>query len=305
MKRKHFTYLTGILTGLLLFTSCDEDHLTPSGATDNFFTVPEGLTDEVSELRRQFYDKNHLHLIFNDTLSKESIGKDAFGNDIWKVETVDLNYNLTSNSNKTINIEYFSDAASMKSAIALVERFVLPHIKGGKLQPYSIMLVKSIETEDRYGDMESVYAVNNMRCLAIAAGEWLEAEYEEERAAMGKDILITLVSGKFNSNSEEADPFYEPSKEYYGEYISDYIPDWNRNKEDIYDFGMLRYSPDWWDDDPHYDSFILSSSDFSDFFNAVMNQTEEDFTNQYAGYPIIMEKYHLMKDIITGLGYIF
>lgn len=302
MKRRNIIHsIIGSFIILFLLGACSEDELTPSGANDNKFAVPEGQNDAVSKLRKEFHDKNNIHLLFTDTLKREYIGKDAFGDDVWAVETVDLTYNLTASSGDNLSLEYLDEEEEMKNAIELVEKQILPHI-GGSMLPYSILLVKSIQRTDSYGDIEDLAVQTNMRCLAIAVGEWLDMD-EDEQAEQGQDILIELIQNKFSYTSDAAEPFLAFCNDLYYEDIIDYIPDWDRNIEDIYELGMLSYGKDW--DSPEWDWFVADRNDFNEFFNAVMRRTEEDFAEEYGNYPIIMQKYRIMRDTIIELGYKF
>lgn len=296
--------LLGCFAGVLMFTACSEEELTPSGANDNPFAVPAEQSDETSQIRREFYEHNNIHLLFSDVLRKEYMGKDANGNDIWKEETLDLDYNLTSDAGKDMELIFIEEPEAQREAAALVEKYILPHLaKGGSLLPYSILLVNVIQQEDRYGDMEDVDVYANMRCLAISAGEWLEMD-EDEQEEHAKTILQALIQSKFDYTSEAAEPFLAYCEDMYNEDIVDFIPDWDRNIEDIYALGMLDYSEDW-GDDPSYDWFISAKNDFADFFDEVMNGSEEEFRADYGEYPILIQKYEVMKNTIIDLGYIF
>lgn len=303
MKRTNITFTFCCLIGMLFLAACSEDELTPSGANDNPFAIQEGSNDPVSVLRRQFFDDHKIHLLFNDTLRKEYGGKDAFDQDFWTVETLAPGYNLTAyRDNLHYELLSAADIDAMEKGIVLVEQNILPHISG-KMIPYSIFLVKTLEQEDRYDDYEPADAYLNMRTLIIPVDEWIAMD-EEEQKEHASGILKAIVSNKFNDRSDEAAPFFAYCQDYYYKTIMDVIPDWDRNIEDIYNLGMMTYYEDYWGD-LEYDEFRSSSRDFTDFFDAVMNRSEEDFAEEFGDYPIIMQKYHLMKETITNLGYIF
>ncbi len=304
MKRTNITFTFCCLIGMLFLAACSEDELTPSGANDNPFAIQEGSNDPVSVLRRQFFDDHKIHLLFNDTLRKEYGGKDAFNQDFWTVETLAPGYNLTAyRDNLHYELLSTTDINMMKNGIELVERHILSHISG-KMLPYSILLVQTLEQDENgHGNYKPIDAFTNMRTVIIPVGEWIEMN-EEEQKEHSSVILSALIASKYNNRSEEAKPFFAYCEDYYYETIMDVIPDWNRNIEDIYRLGMLSYYEDYWGD-LEYDEFRSSSGDFNDFFDAVMNRSEEDFAEEFGDYPIIMQKYHLMKETITNLGYIF
>ncbi|MDE6448896.1 MAG: hypothetical protein K2L41_02300, partial [Muribaculaceae bacterium] len=83
------------------------------------------------------------------------------------------------------------------------------------------------------------------------------------------------------------------------------IEDWEGgDMESIYSLGFLSYDEDW-RGRPHYDEFNGTKNDFDDFFNALFDRSEDDFTAEYGNYPIIMEKYRFMKELIEKTGYKF
>lgn len=305
MKKIYYTLL--VFVGLTLLAACDkEETLEPSGANDNFFRMPDDRQDAEAALCRDFLEKNGIYLLCNDTLRKEYLGKDAYGDDRWQVELVDFDYNLTSLGDQKATYDFLETMEEKRKAAKLIEDEILPHIEGGALAPYSILLLNSLEKySSEEWEVVPAKTINCMRCLGIAVGEWMALENEEEREAYKKEVLVDLISAKFNSSSEEADPFYEVSNEYYGEYLSEIVEDWDRNIEDVYALGFLSFTEDYWDDDPDYDYLPYDTGDFKAYFNAVMGRSEEDFVSQYGNYPVVMNKYYIIRNIIIGLGYKF
>ena len=85
-----------LFLSLLLGACTKEDALEPTGANDDYFTVPATATDPESVMRREFYEETGVHLLFNDTLRHEQRGTFEDGNPRWYTETVDLGYSMTS-----------------------------------------------------------------------------------------------------------------------------------------------------------------------------------------------------------------
>jgi len=59
-----------LFLSLLLGACTKEDALEPTGANDDYFTVPATATDPESVMRREFYEETGVHLLFNDTLRR-------------------------------------------------------------------------------------------------------------------------------------------------------------------------------------------------------------------------------------------
>lgn len=61
-----------LFLSLLLGACTKEDALEPTGANDDYFTVPATATDPESVMRREFYEETGVHLLFNDTRATSS-----------------------------------------------------------------------------------------------------------------------------------------------------------------------------------------------------------------------------------------
>ena len=59
-------------------------------------SISPDATDPGSVLRREFRERNEIHLLFNDTLCHEQQGTNTEGIPIWYTEILDLSYSLTS-----------------------------------------------------------------------------------------------------------------------------------------------------------------------------------------------------------------
>lgn len=302
---KKIIYGLGLASLCMILIACSkEDDPQPSGIYDNAFAVPDDATDETSILCRNFHERTGIYLLFNDTLSRQLIGKDPYGKDIWKVETVDFNYNLTSDAGETYRFSYIEKLDGMRSVIDFLENRIIPHLGDGILRPYSILPFGKIETYSRRKWKEIDFA-NCMRCLGLNMRTIVEGASEEELDDYANTLLKAIVSARFNYSSDEAEAFLEISDKYYWEIISDHI-DWDRDyPEDVYNLGFMDYTPDFWEDAPAYDEFIGPDDDFNMFFSAVMEMDEDEFLDQWGEYPVIVQKYRLMKNIIIGLGYEF
>lgn len=290
------------------FVACsDEEEIpTPSGANDDFFSVPADATDPESVLRREFHKETGIHLLFSDVLRSTVVGKDADGNDIIKNETIDFAWNLTSYDDYLFyDIVPITDIDDQRKAVNLFKDNVMPHIQGSSMLPYSVMIVDDLQTRE-YEDDPGEYAVTMScwRCLAVNAGGWIYAETPEEIAEHTATICKNLVTTKFSNRSDAAKKWMLISDEYYWEYIVDYIEDWDRDITKIYELGFLDYYEDW-RGRPNRDEFPSSYNDFDTYFIYMFRMSKEEFTSKYGEYPIIMQKYNAMREAIEATGYKF
>jgi hypothetical protein len=51
-------------------------------------------------------------------------------------------------------------------------------------------------------------------------------------------------------------------------------------------------------------TYPTQADDLSSFVKLVTTKTEDEVKLQYGSYPIVMEKYYAMRNILSTLGYI-
>lgn len=296
MKRIHLLYLLALLFGMTAVMSCSdsEEALTPSNAQDDFFSVPEGADDPVSLLRKDFHEKYGMHLLFNDTLRTQP-----------KTETIDFNYALSDYGSAYFCFEYLdNDIQTLTTATSTFEEKIMPHLSK-KILPYSLLLVSKIGY-DKYGyeeDMDYVSSVSCFRCLAIAIGDILNAS-EEEQDGQIKDFLFKMIRGKINVFDDSFNPFTDISSEYNYERISDYMDGWDRSDETIiHDYGFLDYDPDW-RDRYERDEFPDQTDDMEDYLEALIYMSETEFEELYGDYPVVMQKYRILRQLVEDMGFV-
>lgn len=304
---KKFAIYGFLLLSGLQFVACsdDEDRPTPSNYNDDFFGVPADATGPEAELRRDFHKETGIHLLFTDTLRTTLIGKDPQGKNIYEYETIDFAWNLTNYDDYYgWKPEYIEGIDDKRKATDLFREYIMPHIAGSSMAPYSVLLLKSLQIDD-YG-FEDAYTTSCWRSMGVNTSGWITAETDEDIDAHTAGILKDIVSAKFNNNSDEAKPWFEISRECYNcDFIVDYNENWaGEDWEYIYSIGFMDYYDDW-RGRPNRDEFLTKSRDFTMFFNAIFDRTEEDFKAEFGAYPVIMEKYNLMKSLIEGTGYKF
>ena len=116
------------LIALLAAACAKEEALKPSGIEENYLTIPEDATDEVSVLRREFEQRTGVHLLFNDTIRVEQQGAYDDGTPVWYVETIDFNYYMVSSNDYSYMFGYITDYDDMVAASEAVEEYVLPYL---------------------------------------------------------------------------------------------------------------------------------------------------------------------------------
>lgn len=302
--------LIAVMTLSLSSCADDSEILEPTvGVVDNKFAVPDDATGPEAELRRKFYADNGSYLLFSDLIGHEYVGKDAFGQDVYKDEYIDFNYNLTSMNDAEIPYDFLESIEEKSMATSLIETYIYPHIKGGKLTPFSILLVKNLKAPKygTYGALVEVPSFSCWRCLAISVGnsegDWMNLP-DNEKSDYATKILKNIIMDKLSYSSPEVEGFSDLSYEYAYEYLSDLYPDWDRDMTIVYELGYMRYF-EGWGGDPYDDSLPSPANDFSDYIDYILTHSQEDFMAEFGMYPRMVSKYNIVRDGLIAVGYKF
>lgn len=296
------------------FMACsdDEEILEPTkGYVDNKFAVPDDATGPEAEIRRNFYAKTGSHLLFNDLLSHEYVGKNNLGEDVYADEYIDFEYSfvgLGGDSSKKAKFDYIEDTDKMREAAQLVESYISPHLEGSTMKPFSYMLVTGIVVKefdyDIYEDVDvNIPILSCFRCLAVDVNDWLGLD-DNDKAAYGLTILSSIAKNKLDYRLPEADEFYDLSSEYSGEYLSDLDEDWDRTDMSVvYEYGYITYVKS--KRSAYNDYLPYVNEDYNSFIEAVITKDEQEFFEEFEDYPIVLSKYSIVKNILASYGYKF
>lgn len=291
----------------LSFLACSDDDelLEPTvGYNDNWFAIPDDAPGPEVELRRDFYKKTGVNLVFSDLLGREYLGVDAYGDEVWKDITIDFKYNLTSYYDVGPEFTEYETIEQKREAVEFVEEYILPHIDGSSLKPFSFLLVNTmlVPKNVTYGNLvDGVYA-SCWRSTALAVGD-VKTLSAEEKKELAVSMLIKIVDEKLDHYSKTLSQFNNMTDEYDGEIIRDYDPDWDRSDMSIvYEMGYLSYSQSWRGPERDYFTYY---GDFDNFFKAVLSRDEAEFKEEFQDYPRVITKYNIMKAAVQEAGYKF
>lgn len=286
----------------LCVSSCSDgiEKLTPGDPVVNYFEVDPSDKSLNGNLRRDFYQNTGVYLLFNDVLATYT---DPLG--IERVEKVDFGWGI--DSDDSLLRWSFDELSDEEKQIVcpLISKFLIPYInvKDGNFKPYSVMLVKNLyHGSVEYGLKKQDY-ISCIRCFGIDVSEWCEAD-DEYAYTLGRKLLITLIKGKLSTSTPELAPFFDICEECYdAKYVSRYFEDWADNPDvtRIYELGFLTYYPDSWGD-IDYDTFPYENTDLRLYIEAVCGENEMEFKEKWSDYPLIIQKYNIMKECIENLG---
>lgn len=291
------------LCAMVLLAGCKEDGLAPSYEyrLDTFLPDPSAQ-DSVSILRRGFYAETGSFLLFNDTLQHELLGYDSNGNPFYFTELLDLGYTLGTTTGASAEYDYdFLDGwEEQKKALAFLEDYVLVHFSKG-LRPFSWMLVSEVRRVLDNGFTVPDAAVGD-RCVVVACKYILEHDDEASCELYASRVINTFLSEWVNTRPDEFADFREVSQDYYSGTFS-YTSN-SDNMQKLYEAGFLvkgtnsvgglanGYYPDF-------------DSDLAGYVTYVLTLDEATMSVAYGQYPLVMEKYRLVRETLVNLGFIF
>lgn len=296
MKKNYYILILCLLS---LVACSKEEKLTPSGAKENYFAVPEDATDAESVLRRDFYEQHRVHLLFNDTLYHELEGYYPDGTPYYNTELLDIRYSMTSQDMTEMVYEYLTDIDEQRKAVEIVENYILPHLGDGFL-PYSMFLTRDLQTLQYGVLLTPITYYEGERCFAINAGNMIDAT-EDEIQSKCNDIFYSLVYSKMTLKTTALEDFYAYGTPYYSQMLSNWGISTFPTAEELQYMNSLGFL----NDELLFLLFPSKSRDLENYLKAIFYDTEDNFKAMYAAYPVILEKYDILKEIIEELGFKF
>lgn len=309
MKKTIYCLLFAV--GLLSLAACSSDEdTTPSMADVNGFAPRDDDASSLANIRREFYKTTGAYLLFNDTLTVEDGGVDSYGNPIKKVQTVDLDYYFVANSASSYvyTFDYITDESECSKAAQLVEQKLMNRL--GALSPFSVLLVNGIyqwqeddngeleptDYDDYYGtDPNPLFRLGS-RCYALS----LEHGEAFDDPEFFDNVFAKILVSQVKTAGVDA---YEKFKAAVEDY-DDLTDTWYRKDDFGYDLGVdddlarslgfLRDKNKW--------HFPDTDMDLTDYVNAVVSYSQEDFEREYADYPICVERFKILRDFIVSCG---
>lgn len=297
----------------LVLTGCGSDSVEASPSEEDVWLHPYGASQSDQSLQTQFYQKNGIYLLFNDTIRKERVATNPDGTPYYDFETANLSYIMTGISNnykEIFEFDYLQTDADKQAATRFIEDKVLPHLGGGLL-PFSLLLVNKItfnvENSSTYGMIQKqtpmVYA--GFRCTAIVTQGVADMDDATQKTYCN-DILKSIVNSKVSALPANAfDEFYSYSNAYYSTYaMYEAAEAFFVDHPTPYSIGLLDGGYYRWSTEGSLIMYNIKAKnyDLEDYTNAVFTYTDAEFEALYGEYPICMRKFKLLKDIYQTLG---
>ena len=285
-------YILGFVIAVCLWACSKEDWPSNDQLEVNFFAVPEGATGEEAELRRKFFDKTGVYLLFSDTLGCRNITT-LSGETIVEWQVVDLMWNMNTNSFAD-SLGFFPYQVIGKKEAAA--KFVQDELLTGLPElfyPYSILLTERLVLfENFYGTYVpgEVAVYSGRQATAIALGD-IATTSDEEKETLKNEIMKAMIVNNLSLiKDSDLAVFYSYSTDYYD------ISSWNVPFP-VESVGFLpTYASSW------MVTFNTKSLDVLAYVEEIFNLSETKFRETYAEYSVVIEKMEEMVKVLRKYG---
>lgn len=261
------------------------------------FRPADGDTTRTAQLRRDFYNETGIYLLFTDTLQHEYVGNDINGDPQYFTEKLDITYNVgQTHSNEASYTYVYIDKYDDRQKIADFARdYLLNHITG-RLRPYSIFCSRIITGVNNRGTTIRPVALTNQRCIVIAGSYLLSRNRTDaEKKNYAQSLINSIISQLAQNSINEFSSFFNYSSRYYGASYGQLGID--GTEEELKAYGFVGT--------PALSNCPSQSDDLGLYASMAVRYTTEEIESKYADYPIIINKFKALRQILCDLGYVF
>lgn len=257
----------------------------------NFFAVPEDAVGEDADLRRSFFEKTGIYLLFNDTLGVRETptisGQIALD---WQIVDFLWNMNTGSSYPDSLDFTYYSDFGQKQTAVRFVQNELLVDLPE-MFYPYSILLLDNCtrfaNSRGTYKEGEDIQILHALQSTMLALGD-LENLTHDEQENLKSMIISSIVISRINViPDEEFEDFYSYSTDYYDIIWID-IPDPSES------VGFVNTDTE--------SLMVTHEDDKHDFCKKIFELSESEFREVYADYPLVIAKMEEMVRILNEYG---
>lgn len=308
-------FFISIFLILLSLFGCnkDDENLKPSGIGEDW-NVIQDKPGRFNQLAYQVYKETGFSLYVNDTLSTENRGVDAFGHPVIHYEMFVMGYSIFSQL-RPADIVLSADTVAMVKAGELIRDKVIPRYMPGYV-PFCILMVDSLYTNARgwnpnkgvlpYATPE--YAYKEMMGVVVGYLSDIRKMSEDEQNMWAGRVLAVQIASEIQSRyKDELQEFYNVcmngrwtwhDEVFYA--LPDGTPYTVGYDVDYRERGFLELV---WEgkfsEMRLVRKYPSQAIDVVGYLAAVYAFSEDKFEELYKDYPYCIEKYKLMKAILT------
>ena len=310
-------YIWFILACFLTVGCSDENELKPSSADRDWFVI-EDSEDHIGHERFLLYEKYGIPVFVNDTIGVEERGVDYYGNPVMYYCTLDINYTVgapvTDNGLQSRRYSLLESLEDQLAGISFLDNYLIPALPEN-MYFNSILLLDSLYEMRMNGwavERKDLNVYQGTLTLAIGQVKSIAKMTPEEQNKHKGLILATLALKQLDE--EQLSDFYmvsyDPVKKlsYYQQMVtpslSAAMPSAKCEVYGFLDYDSRYYAMNEGKDPSQWIYYTLTkANDLEDFVLAYFQYSEKEFKELYADYPLVLEKYEIIKTLMTDFGY--
>ena len=297
-----------LLCFCLLLASCKKEAaLQPSNLEENMMVIKDNPNDPTDHALYQFYVNTGMPCFYNDTIGKREVSE-TNGIKRYAYTRLMLAYSTAQGRDSMYRFTLPADKSKIVPLLDLLKTDVLPRLPKNRIV-FSILFLDELEWkaniilpgDPEYKKLNAYSGFNTLGLRIVNPDTFTEASRKEYIGS----ILAQACFRKLN-NTPEIDlreTFYSISRTAFGndiyntEFTSWFPPDQQRLPEE---FGLILYYPIW--------GFIITpeeQDDLNAFLKAVFIYSTAEFTALYHNYPVTVQKFRVLKDMVRKAGFEF
>ena len=297
-------YIWFILACFLAVGCSDENELKPSLADRDWFVI-EDSEDPIGHERFLLYEKYGIPVFVNDTIGVEERGVDYYGNPVMYYCTLDINYTVgapvTDNGLQSRKYSLLESSEDQLAGISFLDNYLIPALPEN-MYFNSILLLDSLYEMRMTGwavERKDINVYQGALTLAIGQVKSIAKMTPEEQNKHKGLILATLALKQLDE--EQLSDFYMVS---YDPSPSAAMPSAKCEVYGFLDYDSRYYAMNEGKDPSQWIYYTLTrANDLEDFVLAYFQYSEKEFKELYADYPLVLEKYEIIKTLMTDFGY--
>ena len=282
----------------MCFACSDNENLKPSGFDKDWFVIENDPNDPLKSLVYDIYVNMKVPVFYNDTIGKSVRGVDGNGNPVVHYQILVPHYTIDGmNTNYRFVISHDNDL--ILNTVRFLKERVLDKLPI-EAMPKSYFLVDSVAylVNEYYNEWESQNTYRGMMTTVCGRMSEIPDMSEEELQELASE-MISWDLGPYlcKAYAKELEKFYLQTNAYAGKDLYGIILSYDSNPDyyaDMNEYGFLRELS-------NYSSTPTKEEDVTDYAKYILIYSEEEFTDMYGDYDIIMAKYAIMKRIMADV----
>lgn len=315
----------------LSLVACSQEETLDSRINlENLYTIQDDPNDPVKHRIFEIYDTYGIPVYFNDTIGKILLKTDLNGQPVYRYEKLDLAWGFESYEQITYRFEYETEPAEQLKVLDWIESYLKDCDKA--LYPFSFFVPAGVTTiSQNNDDTKKVEEITDPFLIDFRTLTVIRKNCPEEDAStLVEDMKRNMVLQKIKNYEEDLAYFNVVSDEnWYSKYwhelngaaeLKDSIPNyWDCNVLDP------NYHNTWgWSEEKleakraearaitgvfgfvmgdkltgGYSTPYDPNEDLVNYIKVILNSSDELFRKQWGSYPLVIEKYEILYQIIT------